>query len=41
MSTVGVSAKIDDEIAGNKARMSSRIREHLELDRGSGFLQVR
>lgn len=41
MSTVGVLAKIDDEIAGNKARMPLRIREHLELDRGSGLLQVR
>lgn len=41
MSTVGVSAKMDDDILGKQARMPSRIREHLELDRGSGLLQVR
>lgn len=40
MSTVGVSAKMDYKILGNKARITSRIREHLELDRGSGLLQI-
>lgn len=39
VSTVGVATKMDDKILGNKARMPSRIREHLELNRG--FLQVR
>lgn len=41
VSTVGASAKMDDKILGNKARMHSRIRENSELDRGSGLSQVR
>lgn len=41
MSTVGVAAKTDDKILGNRERMPSRLREHLELDGGSELLQVR